>query len=97
MELIRPARGALIAGIGDRKGRRALQQHALGINMRGGKRVRQPEKDRVHWIYPDAHSYYAIKLVTSTQLHAGWNENKENCENHNLDAKFVEDEDKDCL
>jgi hypothetical protein len=33
MEKIRQAKGALIAGIGDRKGRRALQQHASGINM----------------------------------------------------------------
>jgi hypothetical protein len=72
MELIRLAQGALITGIDDRKGRRALQQHASGINIHDGKRVRQPEKDRVHWIHPDAHSSYVIKLETSTALHAGW-------------------------
>jgi hypothetical protein len=97
MELIRLAKGALIAGIGDRKGRRALQQHASRINKRGGKRVRQPEKDRVYWVHPDAHSSVANKLETSTALHAGWKENKENCENHNSDANFIEDEDEDCL
>jgi hypothetical protein len=73
MEKIRQAKGALIAGIGDRKGRRALQQHASRINVRGGKRVRQPEKDRVHWIHPDAQPAYAIKLETSARLHAGRN------------------------
>jgi hypothetical protein len=97
MELIRLAKGALIAGIGDRKGRRALQQHASRINRRGGKRVRQPEKDRVYWVHPHAQSSVAIKLQTSTALHAGWTQNKENCENQNSDANFMEDEDEDCL
>jgi hypothetical protein len=55
MEKIWQAKGALIAGIGDRKGRWALQQHASGINVHGGKRVCQPEKDMVHWIHPEMH------------------------------------------
>jgi hypothetical protein len=53
------AKGTLIAGIGNRKGRQPLQQHASCINVHGGKRVHQPEKDRVH---PDAYSAYALKL-----------------------------------
>jgi predicted flap endonuclease-1-like 5' DNA nuclease len=94
MEKIRQAKGALIAGIGDRKGRRALQQHASGINVRGGKRVREKEKDKVHWIHPDARSAYALKLENSKAVHAGQNIEKENL---NSDAPFVDDEDEDCL
>jgi hypothetical protein len=44
MEMIRLAKGTLIAGT-NRNGRRALQQHASGINVRGSKRVCQKEKD----------------------------------------------------
>jgi hypothetical protein len=98
MEKIRVASGALIAGIGDRKGRRALQQHASGINVRGGKRVRQPEKDRVHWIHPDARDAYAVKLVTSREIYATKKNNKENQENDDSGTQFVEeDEGEDCL
>jgi hypothetical protein len=64
------------------------------INVRGGKRVHQPEKDRVHWIHPDAWPAYAIKLETSTRLHAGRNKEKQS---PNLDAQVVDDEDEDCL
>jgi hypothetical protein len=91
MEKIREAKGALIAGIGDRKGRRALQQHASGINRRGGKRVRQPEKDRVHWIHPHARQAYDQKVEISTAVHAG------NKENDPSDAHVGEDESEDCL
>jgi hypothetical protein len=91
MEKIREAKGALIAGIGDRKGRRALQQHASGINRRGGKRVRQPEKDRVHWIHPHARQAYDQKVEISTAVHAG------NKENNPSDAHVGEDESEDCL
>jgi predicted flap endonuclease-1-like 5' DNA nuclease len=92
MELIRIAKGCLIAGT-DRKGKRALQQNAAGINKRGGKRERQPEKDKVYWIHPDALPALALKLETSAAVHSGWiSENKENS-----DAPFVEDEGEDCL
>jgi hypothetical protein len=94
MEMIQLAKGTLIVGT-DRNGRRALEQHVSGINMHGEKRVRQPEKDRVHWIHPDAHSAYALKLETRTALHAGWK--SENKENHDSDAQFIEDEGEDCL
>jgi hypothetical protein len=61
-----------------------MHQASTGVAARGSVNLK---KDRVHWIHPDAHSAYAIRLETSTALHAGgWNENKENCENHNSDA-----------
>jgi hypothetical protein len=94
MEKIGQEKGALIAGIGDRKGRRALQQHSSGINVHGGKRVREKEKDKVHWIHPDAHSAYALKLQNSQAVHAGRNKEKENLDS---DALFVDDKDEDCL
>jgi hypothetical protein len=94
MEKIREAKGALIPGIGDRKGRRALQQHASKINSRGGKRVRQPEKDRVHWIHPHARPAYELKLVISAAVHAG---NKENQQSADSDAAVGEGEGEDCL
>jgi hypothetical protein len=71
MEKIRQAKGVLILGISDWKGRRVLQQHVSHINKRGGKMVRQPEKDRVYWIHPDAWPAYELKLQTSTDVHAG--------------------------
>ena len=67
MEKIWEAKGALIAGIGDSKGRQALQQHASGINRRGGKRVRQPEKDRVHWIHRHAQPAQAQPCMRGTR------------------------------
>jgi hypothetical protein len=94
MERIREAKGALIRGIGDRKGRRALQQHVSGINRRGGKRDRQPEKDRVHWIHLHALAAYALKLETRIALHA---RNKENVQSPGLDAHHGEGEGEDSL
>jgi hypothetical protein len=65
-----------------------------GINRRGGKRVRQPEKNRVHWSHPDAWLAYAVsKLETSTAVQAG---NKEN-QPLDLDAQVEEDEGEDCF
>jgi hypothetical protein len=87
MQKIREAKGTLIPGIGDQRGRRALQQHASGINKkRGGARVRQPEKGKVPWIHPDARPAYELKLETSAAMHAG---NKEN-QPPNLDAQVEE-------
>jgi hypothetical protein len=63
MEQISLAKGGLITGIGDRKGRWALQQHVSGINVHGGKRVHQPEKDRLHWIHP---------LMTTQLMPSSW-------------------------
>jgi predicted GIY-YIG superfamily endonuclease len=93
MEKIRLADGALIQGIGDRKGRRAAQQHASGMNKRGGKRVRQKEKDRVHWIHPHAREAYAMKLEESTATHAGTTKNNL----FDSDAPVEEDKDEDSL
>ena len=85
MERIRLARGTLVAGVGDRVGKRAAQQHASGINKRGGKKVRQPEKDKVHWIHPDARVAYRVKLETSSKIHAS---------DKKLDSVVVRDDDK---
>jgi hypothetical protein len=84
MEKIRP-------GIGDRKGRRALQQHASHVNKRGGKRVRQPEKDKIYWIHPDARSAYELKLETSIAMHAGTQQSTDS------DAQVGEGEGEDSL
>ena len=93
MMKIRQAKGALIAGIGDRKGRRALQQYSSQINQRGGARVRNKENDKVHWIHPDARPAYELKLETSTAVHAG----KENQQQPDSDAQDEEHVDKDSL
>jgi hypothetical protein len=76
--IIWQAKGPLmIPGIGDRKCRRALQQHASGINRCDGKRDHQPEKGRVHWIHPHAWAAYDLKLETSTAVHAGKKKNQQ--------------------
>ena len=94
MRRILEAKGTLITGIGDRRGRRALQQHSSKINSRGGARYRQPEKDKVKWIHPHALAAYELKLETSAAVHAG---NKENEQPTDLDAQVQEGEGKDCL
>jgi hypothetical protein len=86
---IQEAKGTLIPGIGDQKGRRALQQHVSCINRRGGTRVRKPANDRVHWIHLHAQPAYALKLETSTSVHAACGEQGE--------AQVEEDEGEDCL
>jgi hypothetical protein len=91
MERIQKAKGSLIPGIGDRKGRRALQQHKSRINSRGGARYHQPEKDTVHWIHRHARSAYDLRLETSAAVHAG---NKEN-QPADSDAQVEEAESED--
>jgi hypothetical protein len=59
MKKILEAKGTLIPGIGDRRGRRALQQHSSRINKRGGSRYRQPEKDKVDLIH-----LHALQLMS---------------------------------
>jgi predicted flap endonuclease-1-like 5' DNA nuclease len=94
MRRILEAKGTLITGIGDRRGRRALQQHSSKINSRGGARYRQPEKDKVKWIHPHALAAYELKLETSAAVHAG---NKENEQPTDSDAQVQEGEGEDCL
>ncbi len=95
MERIRLAKGTLIEGVGDRKGRRATQQYAATINKRGGHRVRQPEKDRIHWIHPDGRVAYQVKLEISATAHAGGKTSDP--EKIDLDARIAEDNDEDCF
>jgi hypothetical protein len=73
------AEGCIVKNLGNRNGRRALEEKAARQNKRGGKRKRMATlDDKPLWIHEDAQEPRQEMLIRSMQLHRSDMENNEN-------------------